>query len=456
MAEKKQKLETTKKYFSLQFFWIKKYLGILLFTIIIGIVSGFVMVGFRFLLLGFQVGFSFLPYFLNPIIAGTLTSLTVKLFGLERIMGTGAAEFVEDLSIVDLESTVLTEKQKVLSSAGKEKLFVAKTFATSWTFGSGMVCGLEGPGLLIGSNLGHLLAKSKKFRIQTGDAFFMGASACTGAILRAPISGALFCAELPYNNFLRYRSLIPSILASSISYLIFSLFFTFSPLIEIKNPEAFNLGIDNLIILPLLITFGILTGLFTLLFISFLRSYIYKTGSFFEKYEKIWLLPFLGALGYSIFLFIVIPLIPGGYDNAVIHPDSTFLNFLMADVEGGTLNWILFLTLFFLFLITIFLSIGMQNSAGIILPLILIGALLGSVFGMIFYPQNPALFTLVGISAVLGAAINNPITAIVILIEMTWAPYLFFPAGITTIIAFIFSGPNSLIPQQRYVRTTIE
>ena len=56
----------------------------------------------------------------------------------------------------------------------------------------------------------------------------------------------------------------------------------------------------------------------------------------------------------------------------------------------------------------------------------------------------------------LGASINNPVTAIIILIEMTWIPFLFVPAGITTIIAYIFSGPHTIIPGQKYVNTIQE
>ena len=82
-----------------------------------------------------------------------------------------------------------------------------------------MVCGLEGPAILIGANLGYII--SKIFHQDKQDYFFIGASACTGAILKAPISGALFCAELPYNNHLRYKSLIPSLIASTVAYLIF-------------------------------------------------------------------------------------------------------------------------------------------------------------------------------------------------------------------------------------------
>lgn len=91
-------------------------------------------------------------------------------------------------------------------------------------------------------------------------------------------------------------------------------------------------------------------------------------------------------------------------------------------------------------LIAIVLSIGTMNSAGIIMPLMIIGGILGGLFGLIFYPKNPELFVLLGISATLGAATNNPIAAIFIIVEMTWVPLLFIPAGITTVIAFIISG----------------
>ena len=65
-------------------------------------------------------------------------------------------------------------------------------------------------------------------------------------------------------------------------------------------------------------------------------------------------------------------------------------------------------------------------------------ALLGGLFGVIFFPEYPELFVILGISAVLGASMNNPITAIIIIVEMTWEPFLFITAGITTIIAYIF------------------
>jgi len=75
----------------------------------------------------------------------------------------------------------------------------------------------------------------------------------------------------------------------------------------------------------------------------------------------------------------------------------------------------------------------------------IIGGLIGGLFGLLFYPENPEIFVMLGISATLGAATINPIAAIFIIVEMTWVPLLFIPAGITIIVAFIISGSNSII-----------
>jgi len=119
------------------------------------------------------------------------------------------------------------------------------------------------------------------------------------------------------------------------------------------------------------------------------------------------------------------------------------------------MSWSILLLLITLFIIAMSFSIGFYNSAGIILPLMLYGALVGGLFGVIFYPEHPELFVLLGISAALGAAINNPITAIIILIEMTWQPFLFIPAAIATIIAHIIVRQNTVIPVGKRIKPDV-
>ncbi|MGQ4876672.1 MAG: chloride channel protein [Promethearchaeia archaeon] len=419
-------------------FWFKRFILIFLIATILGVICGFFMVFFNYTIIFFQLGFSYIPYFIGPMIAGILTGLLVKITKIDRILGTGAAEFV---SQINLDEEYLR----------REPILFGKFLTTSWTYSSGMVCGREGPGLLIGANLGYILAKRLNIQdLNDKDFYFIGASACTSAILKIPISGALFCAELPYNDYIRYRSLIPSIIASFIAYLIFCSFFDFHPLIKVDLPHINPDEISYLLLFPLLITFGIISGLFVRIFVFVLQLFMKHSQKFFQNYSKKWLLPISGALGYCIFLLIVIPFIESDFKNALIGPSAPFISFLAMSIKE--FNWEILFLILILFLIAIFFSIGTLNSAGIIMPLMILGALIGAVFGVIFYPENPELFVLIGIAAVLGASINNPITAIIILIEMTWVPFLFVPAAISTVIAYIVSGSNAIIPGQRFIK----
>jgi CIC family chloride channel protein len=433
-----------KGFFILQKFWMDKYLRLLLVSIIIGVLSAFFMVLFRLLLILFEFYFSFIPFIIAPLIAGLGTSLLVKFGKLEKIMGTGATEFVEDLHIADDNERLGYKKKQIGLNV------LGKTLATSWTFGSGMVCGLEGPGLLIGKNLGHLIFKSEKFQLERGDSLFIGASACTAAILRTPISGALFVAELPYNNHIRYNALIASIISSGISYLIFSIFFGFDPLISILTFHSPDI-ISFIMLLPILGIFGLIAGIFVLSTISFLKNAMKKIQLLFSKYNKFWILPFLGSCIYSVFFIIIIPFLNRGYSVILIHPDATTVQNILDQIQSNLIYWLFLIINLFFFIILIFLSIGTFNSAGIIMPLLVLGALFGGVFGILLYPQNPILFVLLGMSAILGASTNNPITAILIIVEMTWLPVLFLPASIVTIIAYVISGPNSIIEGQIFI-----
>lgn len=400
-------------------------------AIILGVICGFIMILFNYLLVFFKMGFSYIPYFLTPILASLLTSLLVKYGKLERIMGTGADQFIKEVTLSDVDY------KKIPNS-------IAKTFTTSCTFGSGMICGREGPGLLIGANLGVLF--SKRNDPNRKDYLFIGASACTAALLKIPISGALFCAELPYNNHIYYKSLIPSIISSTFAYILFCLVNGFTPLINTQLSTATASNINYIFLFPILMIFGVIIGSFVFLYMIIIKIFTNRLKKIFENKIGLWILPLIGGTFYGIFLLLIISFINFPYSDEVLHPDVTFLNVLTNFIQE--ISWFHLLFYFIFILIAIILSIGTLNSAGIIMPLMIIGGILGGLFGLIFYPENSELFVMLGVSATLGAATNNPIAAIFIIVEMTWVPLLFIPAGITTVVAYVISGSNSIIPGQ--------
>jgi len=400
-------------------------------AIFFGVLCGLIIILFNYLLEFFKFGFSYVPYFVAPIIAGLSTSLLVKYGKYNRIMGTGSDQFIKEVTLSN------PEYKKIAN-------LIAKAFATSWTFGSGMICGREGPGLLIGATLGSQLSKKKK--IDKNIYSFIGASACTAALLKAPISGALFCAELPYYNHIHYKSLIPSIISSTIAYIIFCLVFGFTPLITTQLSSATPKSINYILLFPIFIVFGVYIGIFVIFYIGILKIITNQFKKQFKKKIGLWILPFLGGIGYGIFLFVIIPFINFNYSNELIHPDVTFLSVLTNFIQN--IPWNHLLIFLIVIIIAIILSIGTMNSAGIIMPLMIVGAINGGLFGVLVYPENAELFVMLGVSATLGAATNNPIAAIFIIVEMTWVPILFIPAGITTVIAYTISGTTSIISGQ--------
>ena len=150
------------------------------------------------------------------------------------------------------------------------------------------------------SRQGHLMLNVWMY-IYREDSYFIGASACTAAILKAPVSSAIFCGELPYNNYIRYKTLIPSFISSIVSYFIFCLFFGFSPLINaqisITNKVFFKFGL----IFPILVLFGILAGLVVFLFNNIFLTFTKRITNSFEEKSKLWVLPLLGSIGYASF-----------------------------------------------------------------------------------------------------------------------------------------------------------
>ena len=71
------------------------------------------------------------------------------------------------------------------------------------------------------------------------------------------------------------------------------------------------------------------------------------------------------------------------------------------------------------------LTIGIGGSGGVFAPTLFIGAMAGTAFGTVVHhlwpgaTESPGAYGLIGMGAALGAATRAPITAVVILFELT-------------------------------------
>jgi CIC family chloride channel protein len=113
-----------------------------------------------------------------------------------------------------------------------------------------------------------------------------------------------------------------------------------------------------------------------------------------------------------------------------------------ATAKGELLLWLV-VTLVFLKIVATSLTLGSGGSGGIFTPSLYIGALLGEAFGMIVsrvIPGTeipPGAFALVGMASVFAATPQAPISAILLLFEMTGKYKILPPLRITCVLSAI-------------------
>ncbi|HZY74122.1 MAG TPA: chloride channel protein, partial [Edaphobacter sp.] len=111
--------------------------------------------------------------------------------------------------------------------------FLAKLTAAVTTVAFGGSAALEGPSIYGGAALGSWLwAKLRWLRLDARDRRIMlicGAAAGMSAVFRAPLTGIVFALEMPYKDDLAHEALVPSLIASVISYITLSSFLGGAP-----------------------------------------------------------------------------------------------------------------------------------------------------------------------------------------------------------------------------------
>jgi CIC family chloride channel protein len=332
----------------------------------------------------------------------------------------------------------------IVSQEGRirPRVAVAKAVASALTIGSGGSAGTEGPSIQLGAALGS--ACGQFFQIAKHNLSVLvgcGAAAGISAIFHAPIAGVLFALEI-FLRELNFRTFSPVLIASVISSVVVSAMLGADEAIfPILNPEAFNFQwfeLGNYVFL------GLLCALAGVGFIKLL----YATEDFFDWFKVHHIAkPVIGAAALGL-LGIVILLVLG---KSHVGEPSIFGNGYpligqCIDVAGensGTvkLTILALLLLFFAKMVATCLTLGSGGSGGIFAPSLFLGATVGYAFGLvlqklgIFAEITPATYALVGMASVVSATTHAPMTAIIILFEMTRNYKVILPVMFSATIA---------------------
>ncbi len=393
-------------------------------AIIIGILAGFAAIGIRFMIeeissLSFGGNGSLLESIINspwyvkiliPVLGGFLVGPLIYFFAPEA-KGHGVPEVM----------------QAILLKGGRIRPRVAfvKAIASAITIGTGGSVGREGPIIQIGSSLGSTVGQffkipSKKLKTLVG----CGAAAGIAAAFNAPIAGALFAVEIILMDFAVAQFspiVISSVMATVISHYYEGNFAAFS-VPEYSYASPYELGFYFIL--------GALAGIVSFVFIKVL----YFSEEFFDNKFKFpeYFKPVIGGLGIGLTALIFPQVMGVGYDsiNNALH---------------GRMVWDIALALVFIKIFATSLTLGTGGSGGIFAPSLFMGATLGAFFGYFvnaYFPDisaGPGAYALVAMGGLVAGTTRAPITAIIIVFELTNDYEIILPLMITCIISTILS-----------------
>ena len=405
---------------------------ILILSGCIGIFSGIAAVLLKtgvhtiqnFLTEDFYPSYANFMYILYPLI-GITTAFLLGKYVLKDFGGHGIPDVLFSIS----KKSSLLPRVKIFS----------RVLTSSFTVGFGGSVGLEAPmvmtGSAIGSNVGalmHLNAKKRTLLIGCG------AAGAISAIFGAPIGAVIFAIEVILME-ISTASFIPLLIASVTGSL--------TSMLLIGEDSLFNFNLKDSFQathMPYYLLLGIISGLVSLYFSKMVVATERLMGALGSHWMRI---TYGGAfLGFMVFLFP--PIYGEGYQtlNVLIDGNATEVleKSLFFSSLGETKTLLLFLIgIILLKPIASAITIGAGGSGGIFAPSLFVGGITGFVFA---YSNNLlgihldlpiAHFVLVAMCGVMAGVQHSPLSAILLIAEITGGYELFVPLMFVSAISFI-------------------
>ncbi len=408
-------------------------LGLLGLALAVGVLSGLGAVLFRGLILGItwlatgygefgqqgRVGSLHVPglgvWFLLvvPVVGGLLYGPLIQRFAPEA-RGHGVPEVM--LAVAENEGRI------------RPPVTVVKALASALCIGTGGSVGREGPIVQIGSAAASTLGQvfkvpGSKLRVLVA----CGAAGAIAATFNAPLTGVFFGFEIILRVF-SIDALFATILSAVAADLVSRAFFGSQPFFA-TLPHG--LVVQRPAIFLLLAVLGLIAGLLGWIF----KSVLYRMEDAVDalwRGRPEWARPAVGGLALGAVLLAVPEMYGVGYPV------------MERAITGQYVLWFL-LVLLVAKIVATSLTLSIGGSGGVFAPSLFIGAMAGTAYGSLaeraFGPTvgSPAIFAVVAMGGVFGAAAQAPLTATASAVEMTGNYSLILPAllvvGVATALA---------------------
>ncbi|QQA10943.1 ClC family H(+)/Cl(-) exchange transporter [Clostridium perfringens] len=377
---------------------------------------------------------------LNRIIVNYLFPLFKKLYAWAALSITNMIIVLVILAILGALVGFMVRREPMISGSGIPqvegeligklkmnwlKILIYKFLGGVISLGAGLSLGREGPSVQMGAAVGEGFSNGlKRINIEKKYLITSGASAGLAAAFNAPLSGVIFALEEVHKSF-SPLVLVSAMAASLVSDFVSKQFLGMNP----------SLGIENVPVLPLkyylvLIILGVILGIGGAIF----SKGILKVQSLYGKFKKVpvevkVMIPFLltGILG------IFAPIILGGGHELIM--DLATKNFPIK---------LLLAVLLVKFLLTI-ISFGAGTPGGIFFPLLLLGAVVGNIVGIVscnaFGVPNQYIidFIILAMAGNFASIVKAPITGIILITEMTGSFEHMLALSVVVIISYVTS-----------------
>ncbi len=311
---------------------------------------------------------------------------------------------------------------------------LGRVAASVATLGLGGALGYEGPSLYAGAATGSLLQRRLARYFGREDAKVLmvaGAAAGVAAIFKAPATGLVFALEVPYQDDLARRSLLPAAIAAAAAYVTFVALVGTTPLLAVVESPPFDLrDLGGAAVV------GALAGVGARLFSKLVGLAKSATTAAPVLVRALVAGSLLGAMALGTNRLFDEPLSLGaGYRSLewALDPNRAIA---------------LVLALFALRAVATALTLAGGGVGGLFIPLAVQGALLGRAMGGLVGSSGSTLFPLIGLAAFLGAGYRTPLAAVMFVAESTGRPGFVVPGLIAAVLAQLFMGRSSVSPYQ--------
>ncbi len=297
------------------------------------------------------------------------------------------------------------------------RVLLAKFFGGLITISSGLALGREGPSIQLGAMAGKGVSRIGR-RGRTEEKLLMtcGASAGLAAAFNAPLAGILFSLEEVHKNFsidVLLSAMASSITAAFLSRNVFGL----DPVFDFTGISAIPLRYYWVILV-----LGVLLGLFGILY----NFCIPRAQAIFDKIKIKYLKTVIPFILAGIFAFTYPAALGGGHEIILSLCESSGIRLL-----------IILLIIRFSFSV---LSFSSGVPGGIFLPLLVLGAVAGSIAGgiadIVGISLNVNNFIVLGMAGFFAAVVRAPITGSLLICEMSGSLTNMLPVALVSLAAY--------------------